>query len=1248
MSTELSFTARVAASPAVAGFQPLVLAVAVAACFGSTAALAQPTGAQAIHGAASLSQQGNRLVVTTQNGAGSNHSAINWQSFSVPAGSATQFNQPSAASTSINRVVGTNPSAIFGTLSSNGKLVLVNPSGIAVGAGAVVDTAGFTASTLRMSDADALAGRLRFGDGSAAGALSVQGQVVARGGDIVLIAPQLEIGAAAVVQAIGGDTILAAGQKVSITGRGLEGIQLEVQAPADRAVNLGKLQGDSVGMFAGQLQHSGLVQAASAVAEGGKVVLKAVGDTLVDGRITATAGTRGGSVDLLGGRVALFGSAVVDASGSQGGGQVREGGDYQGANAGVPNASHSFVGEGVSIRADAGVQGDGGRVIVWSDEGTRMRGQISARGGEQGGNGGFAEVSGKQFLEFTGLADLRAPHGTVGTLLLDPSDIEIRVAGPSTVPPAVGYDFSGGPASAVLMVSDLERQLGLGHTRVVATDTSGGPPGGSITVSDAVNWTSGNALALEASNGIVLNADVKGWANASRAAAGGKLLLYAKGPDGITQSNGIVQVSELILASAAGAVTMAKDNKVGKLAASVASLLDFRNVSGLSIGSLSNPFLLEPVAGIAAGDSISISAGGNINLGTSNVHSYDGDITVKAGIVGSTPGNGSILGSANITNITNISTGYYGVHSGSVTLKAHGAGTINVGNIDTYGWGVSSESIGTNGGHVTVTSASGAITTGTINTSGYSGYGGYESAGGAGGDGGNVSINSTGGGAIRPGAIFTFGGSGGSGYDDGAAWAGGRGGKAGNVTVVTSGLLSTNHSAGSAAFPITALGGVGGSSDTGAGGNGGAGGVVSLQFGSLAAGSLGTIATRGGDGGLGATVNPGDSSLRRRGGNGGDVSIKGTVGNQSLTDLVVIANGGDGGEKRSASSADSSGGDSGNISVKATAGNLALGGLLFASGGLPGVLGESCDACDPPMSLTPGTGAGGVFTLSATGGTVQVFNALLLDGAKWGNNSQLAVSSGGSIGGTIVLVNEADGGVITVTDRSSITPSGGVENRGTLNIGNSEGSGSYAYNVNLTRNLGLVDVRTGELYTPSLSSNEGRLTVSGALHVGYTSDASGGPSPGNLTNLGTIQGSGTVYANLTNSGTVSPGIASTPTVPQPIDVRIGALTIEGNFIQTSSGTLSMEIAGPRDGPNEPYDRLIVRGTTVLGGHPDRTAGVATATAFAAAVSADADDRAGTATTLCAGAWGYLQRDPVDRRGQRPVQSDSRACGAAGQ
>ncbi|MCY7305344.1 MAG: filamentous hemagglutinin N-terminal domain-containing protein, partial [Rhodoferax sp.] len=129
-------------------FRPALLALALAGAFASApnGAIANPSGGVAVHGQASMATNGKQLTVTTQNGAASYHSAINWQSFSIPAGSATVFAQPNAASTVINRVVTNNPSAIFGSLQSNGRLVLVNQSGIAIGAGAVIDTAGFTAS----------------------------------------------------------------------------------------------------------------------------------------------------------------------------------------------------------------------------------------------------------------------------------------------------------------------------------------------------------------------------------------------------------------------------------------------------------------------------------------------------------------------------------------------------------------------------------------------------------------------------------------------------------------------------------------------------------------------------------------------------------------------------------------------------------------------------------------------------------------------------------------------------------------------------------------------------------------------------------------------------------------------------------------------------------------------------------------------------------------------------------------------
>ena len=134
-----------------------LLAVAIAGCFASAPAWANPTGPQVVNGTASFAQAGKLLTVTNTPG-----SIINWNSFSIAAGETTRFNQASAASSVLNRVVANDPSVLLGTLSSNGKVWLVNPAGILVGQGAKVDVGGFIASTLNVRNEDFLAGRLNF------------------------------------------------------------------------------------------------------------------------------------------------------------------------------------------------------------------------------------------------------------------------------------------------------------------------------------------------------------------------------------------------------------------------------------------------------------------------------------------------------------------------------------------------------------------------------------------------------------------------------------------------------------------------------------------------------------------------------------------------------------------------------------------------------------------------------------------------------------------------------------------------------------------------------------------------------------------------------------------------------------------------------------------------------------------------------------------------------------------------------
>ena len=95
--------------------QPLALLMAVAftPALQNAHAQALPQGAVAVHGSVSTNHsQPGKLVVTTSNGAGTQHSATNWNSFSIGAGATTQINQPSAASMSVNRVVTNTPSQL--------------------------------------------------------------------------------------------------------------------------------------------------------------------------------------------------------------------------------------------------------------------------------------------------------------------------------------------------------------------------------------------------------------------------------------------------------------------------------------------------------------------------------------------------------------------------------------------------------------------------------------------------------------------------------------------------------------------------------------------------------------------------------------------------------------------------------------------------------------------------------------------------------------------------------------------------------------------------------------------------------------------------------------------------------------------------------------------------------------------------------------------------------------------------------
>ncbi|OYO29344.1 filamentous hemagglutinin N-terminal domain-containing protein, partial [Janthinobacterium sp. PC23-8] len=212
----------------------------------------------------------------------------------------------------------------------------------------------------------------------------------------------------------------------SLDASGAPGGKGKVTISGERMASSGAVRADGGGTISSTLTH-GLVETASAVISaqgGGNITVDGgAGKVYTSGNYNAD-GEQGGKVVITANEVALMG-AKVSATGVSQGGAILIGGDYQGKNADVHNAAKTSVGAGVTLNADATGNGNGGKVVVWSDEKTVFAGELTARGGAAGGDGGILEVSGKETLYFGGKADAHAAKGKSGALLLDPKDIYI-------------------------------------------------------------------------------------------------------------------------------------------------------------------------------------------------------------------------------------------------------------------------------------------------------------------------------------------------------------------------------------------------------------------------------------------------------------------------------------------------------------------------------------------------------------------------------------------------------------------------------------------------------------------------------------------------------------------------------------------------------------------------------------------------------------------------------------------------------
>ena len=619
----------------------------------SVNASANPNGGAVVSGSASFNTNGNTLTVTNTPG-----TIINWQDFSISSNEITHFAQQSASSAVLNRVITSNPSLILGTLSSNGRVFLVNPGGIVFGAGSTVDVAGMVATSLNLSDADFLAGRGNFTLTPGAQAVSNAGNITAQsGGEIYLIAPNVEN--SGVITAPNGEILLAAGHEVQLVNTLDPNLRVNITAAAGDATNLGQLVSSAgrLGLFGTVVKNTGAVSADSATMQGGKIVFKASQRVELGGTVSAN-GVSGGSVNIAAAHSAdvntpgvVVQTGTVDAQGTSGAG-------------GAVQVNADNVLSTSAINVNGATTGGQIGVVAAGDIVTTSGAIYSANGATSSGGDILVAAGANSYSSGSYLAQ----GATGGNIAMTASNLTLSAA---------KLDASGTNGGGVIHVGGvLHGAVGFAAQGIVLSNA------GNLTVTGTTKLI---ADALQNGNGgeIVLWSDGTTLSGGAISAHGGAL----------SGNGGFVEVSGKQTLGYAGALDVSAPN-----GASGTLLLDPANIvidsaapqggvlSGVASATLVDP---HPIAGNKFGSYTYVLTNGNVVVAVPNdslVNSAAGAVYLFDGTTGaliSTLTGSSVGDNVGIGGVTALTNGNFVVnswmwHSWDLGAITWGSGTTGV------------------------------------------------------------------------------------------------------------------------------------------------------------------------------------------------------------------------------------------------------------------------------------------------------------------------------------------------------------------------------------------------------------------------------------------------------------------------------------------------------------------------------------------------------------------------------------------
>jgi filamentous hemagglutinin family protein len=696
-SLKSSFNRRRVRAQLKRAVSPLALATGLIAAFTPHYATAQvastqlPGGGSIAGGTGTINAPSGASLTIDQTSA---RMAINWSSFDIGSAATVTFNQPSTSSVVLNRVVGGNPTQIFGHLNSNGQVFLVNTNGMIFGSTAQINVGGLVASTLNQSPSNFMSGVDVMDAGANTVALmSNGGTITAAAGGVTLLGGKV-VNSGTITASVGSIN-LAAADKVTLTfessGFGVVvdkamQLQLDVYAVDNSGSLIApggaiSLQASAVqGIFNQLINNSGTISAAS-ISSGpdGSVSLVANG--------AGQVGIGGnGSIDVGEGSISFSTNSAVQQGGvytaGSLGGSIGGYANFTGANR-ISELGSLNVGGGLSLTTTTDLTQSGalsvggsssfslaGQRLTLENAGNTFGGAVGATASGvkivAAGNlsmgaltlGANSELSliaaGALTLPSTaintGSADLRLSSGGTLTTLAALSGANVTLSGTTGI--AIGHDIN---ASGTLGLSTTNSAISQTAGRIAATGVSTVQAGsGAITLNQAnndfdqaVNLTGGateivssGALTLGSLATGSLTATSTGALNLGSGTVTGALTAQSNG-GAITQSttNALTVTGTSVLDAGAAAITLTTaGNHFGQAVSLTGGTTQIADSGALTLGTLATGALtvnssgaLNLGRGTVTGALVATSNGGAISQSTTNGLSVTGTTGLNAG-----------------------------------------------------------------------------------------------------------------------------------------------------------------------------------------------------------------------------------------------------------------------------------------------------------------------------------------------------------------------------------------------------------------------------------------------------------------------------------------------------------------------------------------------------------------------------------------------------------------------------------------